>query len=287
MLISIITPVYNRADLLLNLFNSLDTQNKTNFEWIVVDDGSLDHISQTIAECKGKAKFEIKFLRQENKGKHVAVMAGLNASVGDYVCIIDSDDELLPEAIDTMQNKTFLYPDVNVFLYLKTFMNGATVGKEFGRNLRLLNLENVLKECGDKLYLVKRTILPENVFPVFSGEKFVTESFLWNKLLSLHGGMGINIAVYKGDYLNDGLTKDYHSLLRKNPKGTFAFVSENLAIRPTSIAILKQTAFHYQAIIDLESVKKLVFTKGFFTSSKLLFLTLAFILKKKINTIKR
>jgi Glycosyltransferases involved in cell wall biogenesis len=48
MFLTVITPAYNRASLLERLYNSLKGQNFTDFEWIIIDDGSTDNTKQTV-----------------------------------------------------------------------------------------------------------------------------------------------------------------------------------------------------------------------------------------------
>ena len=52
MIVSVFTPIYNRASLLNNLYESLLNQTKSNFEWIIVDDGSTDNVELIVDELK-------------------------------------------------------------------------------------------------------------------------------------------------------------------------------------------------------------------------------------------
>lgn len=71
-LITIFTPTYNRAYLLVNLWRSLYKQSNLNFIWLIVDDGSSDETRQMVSEWKTKAPFEIIYVYQVNGGKHAA-----------------------------------------------------------------------------------------------------------------------------------------------------------------------------------------------------------------------
>lgn len=98
MLITVITPLYNRASFLPKLFESLERQTCKDFEWIVVDDGSIDDVHREIERLL-PASFPVRLLSKENGGKHTAVNMGIRNARGQLVLILDSDDELPPTAI--------------------------------------------------------------------------------------------------------------------------------------------------------------------------------------------
>src|SRR5690606_3161691 len=97
---SIITPTYNRAKIILNLYNSLVKQTLNNFEWIVINDGSIDNTNEIIKSFASENKFKIKLIKQENLGKHIAVNKGLKKARGKYVVIVDADDYLKKDALE-------------------------------------------------------------------------------------------------------------------------------------------------------------------------------------------
>ena len=65
--IAVVTTVYNRADKIDKLYKSLCAQTDKDFEWIIVDDGSIDSISDVIAAFDGT--ISVKFISQKNGGK--------------------------------------------------------------------------------------------------------------------------------------------------------------------------------------------------------------------------
>ena len=99
--LTIITPAYNRADLLKECFRSLQRQSDRDFQWIVVDDGSTDHTDQVMKEIlRQKDWMDICFVRKENGGKHTALNASHPYIKGGYVLILDSDDTLTEDAVE-------------------------------------------------------------------------------------------------------------------------------------------------------------------------------------------
>ncbi len=70
--ITVFTPTYNRAYILGKLYESLVSQTNKNFIWLIVDDGSEDDTKELVDEFISENKIEIRYLYQQNRGKHVA-----------------------------------------------------------------------------------------------------------------------------------------------------------------------------------------------------------------------
>ena len=99
-MITVLTPAYNRAYILNNLYKSLCLQNDMDFEWVIVDDGSSDNTESIVKDwIRENTLFTIRYFKQENGGKHRALNKGISLSLGDYIFIVDSDDYLTSDAI--------------------------------------------------------------------------------------------------------------------------------------------------------------------------------------------
>ncbi len=90
-LISVIIPVFNGEKFIKNLLEHLNTQQYTNFEVIVIDDGSTDNTAKIIQNFS-----HINYNYQENAGPAAARNHGLKLAMGEFIAFIDSDD-LWPE----------------------------------------------------------------------------------------------------------------------------------------------------------------------------------------------
>ena len=98
--VSIITPTYNRADLLPRAIDSVLRQTYPCWELIIVDDGSTDDTGQLLARYTDE---RIRFFKHEyNKGATGAKNTGLDHIRGDWFTILDSDDEMVPDALEVM-----------------------------------------------------------------------------------------------------------------------------------------------------------------------------------------
>jgi glycosyltransferase involved in cell wall biosynthesis len=95
--VSVITPVHNRATKLGRAIRSVQAQTMTNWELIVVDDASTD---DTPAFVESIADPRIRLLRHhENRGPSVARQTGIDAARGEFIALLDSDDEWLPDKL--------------------------------------------------------------------------------------------------------------------------------------------------------------------------------------------
>lgn len=86
---SVIVPTYNRIPLLQQTLESLFRQDYSNYEIIVVSDGSNDGTDEYLARLQERAR--IKFLRQENQGPAIARNRGIDCAQGKYVAFTDDD----------------------------------------------------------------------------------------------------------------------------------------------------------------------------------------------------
>ncbi len=102
---TVFTPTYNREKTLERVFESLCSQTFTNFEWILIDDGSIDNTPALIDSFHSRASFTIKHLRLEkNSGKHIAYNKALQMSDSELFTVVDSDDEIDPDALLFVNN---------------------------------------------------------------------------------------------------------------------------------------------------------------------------------------
>ena len=101
MKLSIIVPIYNVASYLLKCVDSLLAQDITDYEIILVDDGSPDNCPQICDEYAEKYD-NIRVVHQENAGLSAARNTGIAAATGDYIMFVDSDDYLQPNTLGAL-----------------------------------------------------------------------------------------------------------------------------------------------------------------------------------------
>lgn len=107
-LVSIIVPVYGTEAYLPACIESICNQSYTNIQIILVDDQSPDRCPE-ICDAYAERDGRIQVIHQENKGVSGARNTGLRRADGEYVMFVDSDDELLPNAVDVLLQDAFEY----------------------------------------------------------------------------------------------------------------------------------------------------------------------------------
>jgi glycosyltransferase involved in cell wall biosynthesis len=96
MLFSVIIPTYNRAALLCTALDSVFAQTFTDYEVIVVDDGSTDGTAAMVASYGGR----VRYFQQQNKGPGAARNLGAQHATGEYLAFLDSDDLWFPWTLE-------------------------------------------------------------------------------------------------------------------------------------------------------------------------------------------
>lgn len=98
-LVSIIIPLYNKESSIRSTIDSVLNQKFSNFEIVVVDDGSTDNSSTIVKNINDN---RIHYYYKDNEGVSVARNYGVQKAFGEWVMFLDADDVLLDSAIDTL-----------------------------------------------------------------------------------------------------------------------------------------------------------------------------------------
>lgn len=221
--LSIITPTYNRAHTLPRCYESLCRQTNTNFEWIVVDDGSTDNTSDVL-EGFATDPFPIIKVVKENGGKHTALNAAHPHIHGDYVLVLDSDDYLTDTAVEEVLEAWEKYRD-NPIVGMLTFLKGTGANDpvctvaDYNCPVDVLRYRRQGRIGLDCCEVAKSKLFLEYPFPEFEGERFISECALWNRIGLHYKCVYIDSVIYICEYLEDGLTRSGRSMRIKNPKG--------------------------------------------------------------------
>lgn len=232
---TVFTPAYNRAALIPRLYESLKGQTFRDFEWIVVDDGSSDNTEELIESyITEKPFFPIVFRRIENGGKPNAVNIGVTLASGEIFVSLDSDDYFTSDALELLDEAERSIPENEKRSFagiggLKAYENGNMIGQTFdGETLDCTNLQRIEKRVlGDKAEAVYTAVMKKYPFPIFEGEKFITESVVFDRMA--HDGLKVryfNKTVMICEYRSDGLSERGKELFTSNPKGYGLYLYE-------------------------------------------------------------
>ena len=185
MLITVITPAFNRAHTLQDAYRSLLGQG-VHLEWIVVDDGSTDGTGRLIGQLSVGAPFRVRYMQQNHAGKHVAVNRGVAAAQGELVGMLDSDDQLTPGALDRLVGHWLAIPDRQHYVGvtgLDADQAGCVIGDRFGANVVDASWQEMVYRYrirGDKWGLQRSDVL--RAHPFAEARSFVPEGTVWREI---------------------------------------------------------------------------------------------------------
>lgn len=227
---TVFTPTYNRGYILPTLYQSLKAQTEKDFEWLIVDDGSTDDTEFLVSKwMQGDQTFPIRYYKKKNGGKPRAINYGVSQATGQFFFIVDSDDSLLPNAIEKMHQWCMEIENAPCFIGVgaaKGFPDGSYIkGVSPKVNKKgyvdATNLQRAYYDLdADMCEAYKTDVFKKYPMPAWPGEKFAPEQIALNEialdgyLLRWHQDI-----IYLCDYLEDGLTKNSAWLVKNNPMG--------------------------------------------------------------------
>lgn len=226
--VSIITPSYNRADLLPRVWNSIKRQTEQNFQWIVVDDGSTDHTAEVIG---GFDDTRIHYIRQQNTGVGGARNRGEREVHADYVIFLDSDDELFSATTLEEMLGEIRRADVEVGQVYFTVVDSHS-----GRTVSYLEKDRMTvsyadRACEKKIHgefimIFRPEALSASSWPPYNGMESLR---LW-RILREHRALAVNRhgRIYHREY-DDSLTGPRQTICRAKQmaQATIQLIDEN------------------------------------------------------------
>ena len=166
-LISIVIPTYNRAWCIKRAIDSVLTQTYQNFEIIVVDGGSTDNTKEKITDIKdGRVKYYRYNTRTTigtNRNK------GMELSNGKYILFLDSDDELLPTALEEVVNK---FENLSENIGVLSYTNIDSVSKQPLCNFPFSEAKVDYKQLHELVRLIEGIFEFSSVIRADVGKKF-------------------------------------------------------------------------------------------------------------------
>ncbi len=154
-LISVIIPNYNHTHFISNAIQSVLAQTYSNFEIIVVDDGSTDDSQAVIAGFGDK----VHYIWQENQGLGAARNTGIRAAAGEFVALLDADDQWNPDYLENMILLTDKFSNAGVYYCCAQGIDdeGYLLPQKFGLNPN--STENTIKTLLKANFIIPSTVL--------------------------------------------------------------------------------------------------------------------------------
>lgn len=234
--ITIITSNYNRREVLYRCMKSVDTQTCREIEYIVVDNGSSVNFDDIMEKFMIEASIPVMFIkRSSGVGRHTGRNSAIKEARGEYLCMIDSDDEFLPNCMETLLKAWDSIPNTKRKEYREVVALcedefGKQIGPCFPEELNTRPIKQVFKvvqrfEYGVEHASMQRTdIMKDNMFLDPEGVTDSFESIIWWKLMSRYRSYFLNDIVKRYYTANsDSITNVYKKGLTKNACISYLF----------------------------------------------------------------
>lgn len=232
-MLSIITPIYNRASLLPRIYDCLCSQSSKDFEWIIVDDGSTDNVRGTVDKMQPEG-FTVRLFQKVNGGKHTAVNMGIKEAMGELTLILDSDDELPEDAVATVLDEYKTIKDNADFAGVCGYMahrDGRIIGLPLVEaDSSEIELRYRYHVYGDMCEVFRTDVLREFPFPELKGERFCPESLVWNRIARKYKLHVFPKVIYLRDYIDGGLTDNIVRIRMNSPIASMMTYAEMNAL---------------------------------------------------------
>lgn len=230
MKLTIHTATYNRAHTLPDAYKSLQNQTCFDFEWFVTDNGSTDNTEELFQKwAKEEMRFPIHYHKISERGIPRALNYGVNHINGDYFFMLDSDDKLLPGAIEKILRgleEIDSIPDICGVGFVRVTEKGLPikgVWPKVGQEgyIDCTNLERYKYDLdADMCEAYKVDIIKQFPFQVWQDEIYAPEQLCFDRMaLAGYKVRWYKDPVYVCEYLDDGQTQGNWNLLRNNKMG--------------------------------------------------------------------
>lgn len=234
MKISVLTPTYNRANLLERLYKSLVKNLKYDIEieWLIMNDGSTDETKNVIKKFIAENKIEIKYFEQENQGKMASINKLVEKATGDLIIDCDSDDYFTEDAFKIIKEeykKNKDEKDIYGLCFLKYDQNGENMGNNFkNKKTTMFDLYFKEGETGEKAIVFFSSIRKQYKHELEHNERFVTEARMYHKMDEKYKMICINKPIMICEYQKEGYTQNILKQFKENPYGYYDYFKEIL-----------------------------------------------------------
>ncbi|WP_456379205.1 glycosyltransferase family 2 protein [Lutibacter sp.] len=209
---TVVIPLYNKAHTIERTLKSVINQTYTNFEVIIVDDGSTDNGVETINKLTNDTR--IKIIQQENQGVSVARNIGVANAKYEYIAFLDGDDTWESKYLETIFEIINKYPECGMICCATYYKDDQTgnIGLRIAKKYKNKITEINFFENPHTFFQTSATVISKNIFNKTTGfpigmrknEDFVL--FFSVALLTKTVYCGIPLTTYYGNIKGQATT---------------------------------------------------------------------------------
>ncbi|MFZ1676199.1 MAG: glycosyltransferase family 2 protein [Saprospiraceae bacterium] len=188
---TVFTAVFNGGMTIDRVYNSLLRQSFTDFEWLVIDDGSTDNTAALVRSMMEESKIQIRLFQQKNMHQFYSILKGIEWAEGKYFLLADADDEFREDSLLQLYNAFESIPlneQINLLGVNCLCRNGNNqlIGDPYPRN-RMISDHNEMRfkynVKGEKWGMQRVDILRKFTFPSeYFNNGYIPQSVLWSKI---------------------------------------------------------------------------------------------------------
>lgn len=234
MKISVLTPTYNRGELLKKLYDSIieNADYGVKIEWLIMDDGSTDNTKTIVEQFIKENKIEVKYYYQKNQGKMIAINNLVQHVTGELMIDCDSDDYFTKNAFKIIKeeyNKRRDEESIYGLSFLKFDQNGNNMGHQF-KNEKTTMFDLYFKEgeTGEKAIVFFSNVRKQYKHQLEHNERFVTEARMYHEMDEKYKMFCVNEPIMICEYQESGYTKNINKQFFENPYGYYKYFKEIL-----------------------------------------------------------
>ena len=255
-MLTIFTPTYNRGSYLRKCYDSLKKQSFTDFEWLIIDDGSTDDTQSIIQSFIEEGRVNIRYIYQNNSGKQAAWNNAVLNAKGQYFIGVDSDDALVDDSLSLFFNQYIPILEANNdCVGIRALSKSSSQAESYDRGF--LSDENYAicswfdefssRIVQERIDILKTELLKDFLYPVSKHIKFIPEVWFYVRLSQQYKFLYVSecLRVFYDDHNQNRLSR---SSIKKNAHGHFI----------SRLAMLRGIPLHCYAKNPIAFIKTLV-----------------------------
>jgi glycosyltransferase involved in cell wall biosynthesis len=237
-LFTIFIPTYNRADILPRALESIEQSTLRDFEVVIVDDGSTDDTRNLVQAWVAKGAFPVQYVWQENQGIHAAHNTALEHARGLLFIRLDSDDFMLPQALERIKAHWEAIPDAQKPRFAGVAgmclnENGTVSGEPYPQNVIDSDYLEIFEHCrmnGERREALRTEVLREYPYPRIGGERWLRPTLILRRMAHRYRIRFTNDLLQVNRHAPGGISENRFRYRVLYPKGQRLYFLEEITL---------------------------------------------------------
>ncbi len=250
--LTIFTPIYNRAHTIGRTYESLCRQTRKDFEWLVIDDGSSDNTKELVLSWIEQTKdFKIRYVYKENGGLHTGYNKAIELMETELCVCIDSDDWMPDDAVEKIVGfwSAKGANDFSGIIGLDFTPEGRPIGGYFSNDMKsghITDLTYKFRHRGDTKIVCRTDLLKRFApMPTLNNEKNFNPIYLYLQVDSVAPFLYLNENLCFVDYQVTGMSANIFNQFYNSPYSFAALRELLMSLKRLSFHVRYKNAIQY------------------------------------------